>query len=501
MLRHEVGEGFLPFEPLGLLSIQSALVKNNYNVKLYDCLMEHPEKTKYIKGKNLYHCGAEEKNIKKVIKKYNPDIIGISCLFFAQKDSFFHTADIAKQTAPNASVIVGGIFPSLQQEEILKENENIDIVVLGEGEETIIDLLNNFNNPSKVNGICYRKKNNTIMKTVPRKIQTNLDKLPLPYRDYSKKFNYSIYIGYQWSDTFNLKKIIKRFFYYKIVFLPLIRNLAAKYFNFAHKDKAKALLIPYAMIGTTRGCPNRCTFCSVHKFWKGAYRMRSKENVLKEIDDLVKNGIKELVIVDENFTVSRQRTIEICKEIIARKYNIRLTANSGIYIPSLDKEVLAYLHKAGLTILQLSVENGNQQFLNGTIKKQLNLEYAKTIFQYSKEIGLLTMGFFIFGYPGETKETMLDTLKYAFESGLDKARFSVLVPFPGTEVYQTAIDIGAIDEKIDVSQLRFTTDIPQVATKDFTKDDVKKIYDLANDILIKSNYSQVKDSLREILNW
>jgi len=129
------------------------------------------------------------------------------------------------------------------------------------------------------------------------------------------------------------------------------------------------------------------------------------------------------------------------------------------------------------------------------------LEYIKKIISQAKEIGMRTTGYFIFGYPQETKDTMIKTLRFAFESGLDSARFYILVPFPGTEVYEVAVRMGAIEGELNMTKLRYTTDLPQIETKEFTKEDVQKIYDLAYDILKKQNYEEVKDKIEEILNW
>ncbi len=501
MLKHELGVGVLPYEPLGLMCIQSVLLSKGHEVEIYDCLTEHPEKTRYIKEKGFYRCGSEEKDSLRKIKKFQPDIVGISGMFFAQKDSFFRVAELVKEFSPEILVIGGGIFASLQQEKTLLENKSIDIVVVGEGEETIIDLLDNLDNLPAVKGICFRNKEGKIISNSPRELKMNLDELPLPHRDFSKMFNYSKYIGYSWSDEFNFKKFLRRFIYYRICFLPIIRNFVSRIFNYTHRRKPKALFMPHAFISTSRGCPNRCTFCSVHKFWKGLYRMRSAANVLKEIDLLVKNGVKEIAVTDENFTVSRERTIKICQEIIARGYNIRLSSQSGFYLQSLDKEVLEYLYKAGLRLLGFSIENGDQDFLNNVVGKKLDLEYCKKIIEQAKKIGLRTYGAFIFGYPKETKEIMLRSLRFAFESGLDSSRFYILQPFPGTEVYQMALDMGIIGKELNISKLRLTTDSPQIETKDFTKEDVRKIYNLAYDILGKGNYEEVKDKIPRILGW
>lgn len=493
--------GFLPFEPLGLQYLYSALAERGHTVELYDCLVEHPEKTVFLKTANIYRCGSSEDDIINKIKEFEPQVVAISGMFFSQSKPFFRVAELAKQVDKNILVVGGGNFPSLYQKQILADDQNFDFIITGEGDESLPELLQNLKNPAIVNGIAYRQKDGQVLEAKPRPIKMNLDDLPLPYRDFSRIYEYAKHAGYNWSDSFNLKKAVKRFIYYQSLSWPLVRNCFAVIFNYERRDKLKALFIPHACISTSRGCPNRCTFCAVHKFYGGVYRMRSAKSVLAEIDLLVKHGIKELMILDDNFTVSRNRTIEICRAIIDRKYNIRLSMPSGLYIPSLDREVLEYLFKAGLTDLSFAIENGDQPFLDNVIRKKLDLQQAQKIIRQANEIGFYTTGFFIFGYPGETKTTMLKTLRYAFESGLHSPRFYILQPFPGTEAYQMAKDLGAIKGDLDLSRLKVMTEVPQIATKDFSREDVKKIHDLANDILAKRNYEVIKNKIPEILGW
>ena len=173
----------------------------------------------------------------------------------------------------------------------------------------------------------------------------------------------------------------------------------------------------------------------------------------------------------------------------------------AVSVTALDREVLWYLYRAGFRELQFAIENGDQEFLNTVIRKNLNLEEAKKIIKDAKEIGFFTKVLLIFGYPKETKETMLKTLSFAFEPGVDSARFYIFQPFPGTEAFEMAKEIGAIKDDLDFSRLKVLTDTPQVETKDFTREDVKKIYDLAYDLLYKGNYEEIKDKIPEILGW
>jgi radical SAM superfamily enzyme YgiQ (UPF0313 family) len=492
--------GFLPFEPLGLQYIHSALCAQGHKVELYDCLAEHPEKIKLLEKENIFRCGSSDEDIIKEIKKFKPQVVAISGMFFSQAKPFFQIAALVKQIFPDILVVGGGNFPSFYQEQILADN-NFDFIISGEADESFPELLQNLDNPSTVRGAAYRDKNGKVVLNEARPIKMNINDLPLPYRDFSKIYNYAKHVGYNWNGTFNLKKAIKRFVYYQSLSYPFLRNCFAAAFNYLHQDKPKALFIPHACISTSRGCPNRCTFCAVHKFYGGLYRMRSARSVLAEIDLLIKKGVREIIIIDDNFTVSKSRTIEICREIIDRRYNLRLSMPSGLYIPSLDREVLECLFKAGLKHLSFAVENGDQAFLDTVIRKKLDLRQAGEIIRQAGEIGFHTTGFFIFGYPGETKEIMLKTLRFAFECGLHSSRFFIFQPFPGTEAYQMAKDEGAIEKDLDFSKLKVMTDLPQISTKDFSKEDVKNIHDLANKIQKEGNYEQIKDKIPNILGW
>lgn len=500
MLRHELV--FLPFEPLGLQYIQAVIMGKGHEVMLYDCLVSHPRKIKQIKEKGLFRCGSEEKNIKEVVKSFNPDIVGISGMFFAQAGPFNRIANLVKEIVPRAFVVGGGAYPSSYQKQALVDNPNIDAIVVGEGEVTMAKLIDNIDNLHLVSGIWYRIANTgEIVYTGSQTPIANLDNLPMPYRDTRKIYNYSKPVGYNYSDKFDFKKILKSSLLYGCLSVPGIRKIFTILFNFRHRNKKKALFMPHGFIVTSRSCPNRCTFCAIHKVWGSFYRMRSAKNILNEIDILAKAGVKEVVIVDDNFTVSKTRTIEICKEVIKRKYNLRFLTPSGVFIPSLDKEVLEYLYKAGFRELNFGIENGNQIFLKNNIKKDIDLNQAKRVIAQAKEIGFVTGAFFIFGYPGETKDTMLDTLRYAFESKLDSARFYIYQPFPSTEAYRVAQEMGALDKDFDLARLKVMTDKVQVETKDFSKIDVKNIHNLAYEIIKKKNYEKIKDKLPEILNW
>lgn len=500
MLRREFP--FSPFEPLGLQYIQSVLISMGHEVILYDCLIEKSRKIKFLSKENLYRCGSNDQNIIRKIKKFKPDIVGISGMFYAQSDSFYHVADLVKSVSKDIFVIGGGAFPSSYGANVLKDSKGFNAIILGEGEATIVDLVNNLNNLHEVEGICFRDpKSGEIVCTKSRTINMNIDEIALPHRKRSDLYNYSKSIGYEYSDKFDLRKYFKKTVLHFVLFLPIIRSIFARISNFYHKNNLSAHLRPCGFIITSRSCPNKCAFCAIHKVWGNVYRMRSAKSVLDEIDILVRGGAKEIVIIDDNFTVSKERVMAICRGVIERKYNIRLSAPSGIFIPTLDEDVLKALYDAGFRALDFGIENGDQDFLNNVIRKNVNLTHAITVINQAKKIGFYTRAFLIFGFPGETKEIMLKTFRFAFESGIDSARFYIFQPFPGTEAFKMAVEMGAIKEDLDLTRLKVLTDVPQLDTKDFSRDDIKRIHNLACQTLEAQNYEEIKEKLKKILNW
>ena len=153
----------------------------------------------------------------------------------------------------------------------------------------------------------------------------------------------------------------------------------------------------------------------------------------------------------------------------------------------------------GLREIYFELENGNQEVLNKLIKKNLNLEHAKKIIKLSHEVGLRTCAFFILGYPGETKETMIDTIRYAYETELDSARFHIFQPLPNSEIYQYALDHHYIDKEFDLSFLRMRTARPVIKTEHFTPQDVLDIKDVAERIIRERDFSKYYPEIKTIL--
>jgi len=384
--------------PLGLSYIAAFLEKNNHDVKILDALalgINNREKCN-----EWIRTGLNDREIKRKIKKYNPDIVGISSMFTAYSSDMHNCAKLTKEVNPDIPVIVGGAHASVNPEMILKD-KNIDIVVKGEGEHTILDLVERLEKGKKIYNTVGTiiRKSKKIFQNPPRPYIKDLDSIPFPAR-----------------HLLPMDIYLKQF---------------EKYGEYVMRQ-------PKLGIVTSRGCPGKCVFCSIHSVWGHKWRGRSAKNVVDEIEYLVnKYKIREFSFSDDNFSLDKNRTIEICDEINKRKLDIKWCTPNGVALWTLDKEIIKKMRDSGCYRLTFGIESGNyetQKFIGKTIK----LEHAKSLIQYANRIGLWTISTFIIGFPLENKKSIEDTIKYAIECDTDLALFYILGPFPGTPVYEIA---------------------------------------------------------------
>jgi|Deesub1362B_J571_1020462.scaffolds.fasta_scaffold00095_24 magnesium-protoporphyrin IX monomethyl ester (oxidative) cyclase len=305
-------------------------------------------------------------------------------------------AKIIKELYPKAHIIFGGAHASAIPEIILKD-ESIDIVVIGEGEMTFLNIVDNVlmeKDISEVKGIVF-KKNGKIIKTPPREFIQHLDILPFPARH----------------------------------LLPMHIYLNDP------RAHMYAVRSPRTSIITSRGCPFNCVFCSIHSVWGRKWRARSPKNVADEIEFLVeKYRIRELAILDDNFTLDKKRVMRICNEIITRHIDIKWSTPNGIAFWTLDKEVLTMMKKSGYYRATFGIESGCKETLN-FVRKPVNLNYARKVIKFCNDIGLWTHSTFVIGFPNETLDSINQTIEFAKKSGLDFATFYIATPYPGTDLY------------------------------------------------------------------
>jgi radical SAM superfamily enzyme YgiQ (UPF0313 family) len=210
----------------------------------------------------------------------------------------------------------------------------------------------------------------------------------------------------------------------------------------------------YQFIVTSRGCTAGCVYCIKHVSYQAGLRLRSPENVVAEIEMLVKLGVKNIHMYADLFTANRDQVMGICKLIIDRGIKIGFTANSRVdYV---DKEMLQMMAKAGCTVLSWGIESANEDILKKARKGTTAVRASQSV-KWSHEAGIRNLGYFIVGLPGETKETIQETIDFSKTLPLDLAIFHIAAPYPGTPFFFMVMENnwfkpGTRWEQVDMDQ-------------------------------------------------
>lgn len=391
--------------PLGLAYIGAVLEKEGHQVAVLDALIEGFDHERAL-GNNLIRYGLSDDELRKRISAFAPDVAGISCLFSTQADNAHNVCRLVKEINRNIATVLGGTHPSVMPAETLRD-ENVDFVVIGEGEYVLRDLLKQLEckaDHAALDGLAFRTGGKIVINPKTEFIK-NLDDLPDPARH----------------------------------LFPM-----EKYFD-PQKFHVLPRATPAATMLSSRGCPARCTFCSIHPVWGRRCRVRSAENVLDEIGRLVDEyGAKEIQFIDDNMTLDRNRMSAICAGLKARFPRLKWLA-IGSAIWTLDEEILAGMAASGCYRIYLPVESGDQEVLARIVKKPLPLDRIPRLVKRIKSLGMEACGFFIVGFPGETPEQARRTLRYARQLNLDDHYVYYATPYPGTEMYDICKRNGYLD--------------------------------------------------------
>lgn len=404
--------------PIGLGYLASALRKSGFkNLSILDCIKER------------YNYGDFET----FIKREQPQIVGFQIFSF----DFLRVKrliGIIKKVNPETIVIVGGAHVSTTQETVLKELEGADFGIAGEGEENLSLLLKKIFKPDSMQlqdipGLIWRE--NGEVRVNERRFIENLDSLEFPAWDIIKPNSYPE------------------------------NPQGAFYKNF-----------PIAPIATSRGCPYHCTFCASFTNMGRRLRERSIKNVLDEMQMLYSDyGIREFHIIDDMFNLYKNRVLEFCDGILARKLNITYTFPNGLRLNTLERETLNAMKATGAYAFTVGIESGSERILNH-MKKGLNLKMIEEKINLIDEAGLEASGFFIVGYPAETRADIEKTIAFAKKLKLKRAHFSNFLPLPGTEATMRLLEEGEID-KLDFEAM-FYSKVPY-SPKGITKRELKRL--------------------------
>ena len=462
--------------PLGLLHIGSCLDSQNVETKIIDLARHLYYYINDDSNGNKSLQGFLDRYLIENIREYKPDIVGISGNFNTNATFIEKCCEEIKRVDKNIVTVLGGHFFTNSYEKALKAENGADYIILGEGEEVMMDIVR----AVKTN----RDALDTHPHVVTRKnvLKGSMDgKNPgivwdlesLPPMNYFLLEDFSDYL----TSKHDMHTIVKR----------------------GIPTKAVALM-------TSRGCPHCCTYCASHKVHGRKMRAFSVDRVLDEISDLVeKYDVNTLAFEDDLFTYSRKRTIEFCQKICDRFGNRFLfDFPNGIAVYTLNEEVVYWLAKAGMKQINLAVESGNQYVQNEVIKKRIKLEKVKPVVDLLKKHNVLVRAYFIVGFPGETIDMMRDTKNFAKQLELDWSVFSFATPIVGSELYESARRNGnLISQDMDTSTYSdFKLRSDEWGPKDVVEIQQEANYEvnfLGNHNLVKEDYAKSKLIFEDIV--
>ena len=373
--RHDVmilhGETFfhdLPDAPENLLIDQEAYRKNFRS--------DHPVFTAIVEA----------------AKQYAPDVIGISFMT-PNSASAYYLAKHIKAHIPGIPLIAGGFHPTLVPEEPLTKG-GFDYVVRGEGELTIVELINALqenSDCSTIAGISYIM-NGSIVHTPSRPYIQDLNAIPFP--------------AFHALQDFDAQKSA------------------------------------YAGIITSRGCPFACNYCASNVMWSRKVRYRTPDNVIEEIKTRYeRSGIKHIRFHDDTFTLHRQYVEELCAKILALDFKIHWICDTRG--DTLDLHLLQLMKQAGCTLMNIGLESGSAK-IQQQIKKNMNTQTVLQAVELARKAGIQTLVYFMVGFPDETEEDIMESLEAMKNIRPDHIIWSILTPYPGTEVWDFGVTRGDI---------------------------------------------------------
>lgn len=326
---------------------------------------------------NFYNFNNAHEKIRAALEEKQPDVIGFSILH-ANRWGGIEIARIARELNPDVRIVFGGIGATFLWKHLLTHFRDIDAVVLGEGEHTFLRLAESFEKQDNeaigdIPGIAYRK-GDEVIRTESAEAVKNLDALPLP----------------------------------------------AEHFTYQH-------------VALTRGCPGNCTFCGSPRFWQRRVRFHSPDYFVNQLEVLSKRGVSFFYFSDDTFTLKKQLVIEVCQKILERDISISWAAISRV--DHVDEDILYWMRKAGCVQISYGVESGSEK-IRHQLGKTITNDQIRNAFRLTTRYGILARAYFIYGCPGETWETVQESIDLIREIRPLSVIFYILDIFPGTQLYE-----------------------------------------------------------------
>lgn len=377
---------------------------------------------------NVIDCQALPLKLNEVeneLRKRQPDVVGLTSTTLTY-NSALKIINVTKKALPNCVTVIGGPHVTFWDENALQECPSLDVVVRKEGENTLLELVQRLEEGKSYHdilGITCRK-NGKAIKTPDRPYIENLDDLPYP--------------------AFHLFPI-EQFNKYGNIIFPVM---------------------------TSRGCVYWCDFCTAVRMFGKRYRMRSPKKVVDELEFLYKKyGEKQYTFYDDAFTVNQKRTEEICDEILKRGLKIKWDCETRVDMVS--KKLLQKMRQAGCIAVWYGVEAGSQE-VRDAMGKGISTQQTFNAFRWTQDAGMIAVASIILGFPGETKETALESVSLLRKINPDEIGVYIATPYPGTPMYDYVKKMGWL-KIYDFD--RYDTATPTFESPTMTMEDVKKIHD------------------------
>ncbi|MFH1403242.1 MAG: radical SAM protein [Candidatus Altiarchaeota archaeon] len=422
--------------PLGLCYLAAVLEEDGNDVRIIDAEFE----------------GLNTGEITSHVVKHNTDIVGLTCV----AATFYTTLEIAKsirESDDDIKIIIGGPFISANPEEVIS-NECFDFGVIGEGEETMLELVDAIEGNGdlrRVDGILFRENGN-VVKTHARRIIEDLDSLPFPARH----------------------------------LLPDIRRYIPESKNYRR--------LPSTTMVTSRGCPYNCIYCDQSVFGR-KYRQNSAERVVDEMESLARDyGAREIFFTEDTFTLDNKRIGQICELINERGIDLawRCCTRSDL----VTKDLLVKMKDAGMWHIFYGAESGCQRILD-TLKKGFTLDDTRKAIEWSDQAGLYTQACFMINNPSETHESIEETIRFAKSLPLTELSVLMMTPLPNTRLYETYKRYGTFDNT-DLTQLNSWQPvfIPEGLTREYL---IKRRKEFYREFFLRPK--TIFRNLRQIRGW
>ena len=381
--------------PINLCLI-AAMVLEQYEIKIIDA--------------NIDDLSPE--SLGKQIEAFMPDVAGITLLTSEYAEVAHIAARVVKTVNTSIVTVLGGIYAT-QGSKQAGEDPNIDYLVIGEGEFTFPALLAYLQGQARrpEHGLGYWENGKRVLQSMPPFI-ADLDALPMP--------------AYHLIDYARYTTVLQRI----------------------GVDSPRQ--IPYSRLITSRGCGIGCTFCEIESITGKAFRARSVENVIKEMEYLKEHyKINFIIFDDDNLYISRSRTKALCRAMIDKKLNLQWNA-IAVPVFYLSDEILELMRESGCQYVDMAIESGVERVLKEIVHKPVNLSYARAMVNKAKSLGMDVNAHFIIGFPGETWDEIRATIRFAEEIDSDYTKFFIYQPLPNTPLYKKALAEGWLDPALNV---------------------------------------------------